>query len=130
MKLIIGTQLSLVVLFQWSLVASAFSPISYARTSVPTPSQSYLSASNSPEVSEDVPDLEQNELYIQGLINNLTEVLDRWVVTGSPVKVRSSVVHACFPIYLYSIPNEYIDYRKLKCKTFSIKSSGNLNHNP
>lgn len=96
MKVRIGSQLSLVVLFQWSLVASAFSPMSYARTSLPTPvsQSSFLLASNSQEVSEDVPDLEQNELYIQGLINNLTEVLDRWVVTGSPVKVRSSIEYA------------------------------------
>eukprot|EP00545_Synedropsis_sp_CCMP1620_P011395 CAMPEP_0119023372 /NCGR_PEP_ID=MMETSP1176-20130426/29840_1 /TAXON_ID=265551 /ORGANISM="Synedropsis recta cf, Strain CCMP1620" /LENGTH=621 /DNA_ID=CAMNT_0006978445 /DNA_START=51 /DNA_END=1916 /DNA_ORIENTATION=+ len=85
-----GTQLSFVVLLQWSLVASAFSPISYARSSQPKHSLSFLSASESEsspaEVTEDTPDLEQNEVYIQGLIQNLTEVLDRWVVTSSPVK--------------------------------------------
>jgi hypothetical protein len=92
MKLRTCSNLSLVVLLQWSLVASAFSPISARSSSFSKHSEGHLAAEPDSEVATDKPDLAQNEIYIQGLINNLTTALDRWVVTGSPVKVRSTVL--------------------------------------
>ena len=92
MKLRGYSNLSLIVLLQWSLVASAFSPIS-ARSSFLKHSEGYLAAEPDSEVAADNQDLAQNEVYIQGLIDNLTVALDRWVITGSPVKVRSGGFH-------------------------------------
>ncbi|KAI2490026.1 AAA-family ATPase [Fragilaria crotonensis] len=75
------SNLSLVVLLQWSLVASAFSPIYARSSSFSKHSDGYHAAEPDSEVAADKPDLAQNEIYIQGLINNLTTALDRWVVT-------------------------------------------------
>ena len=93
MKLRGCSNLSLVILLQWSLVASAFSPISARLSSFLKHSEGYLAAEPDSEVATDKQDLAQNEVYIQGLVDNLTVALDRWVITGSPVKVRSGGFH-------------------------------------
>lgn len=38
---------------------------------------------------------DQNRTYIEGLLQNLSAILDRWIVTGSNGMVRSNI-----PIYL------------------------------
>lgn len=105
------SNLSLVVLLQWSLVASAFSPIYARSSSFSKHSDGYLAAEPDSEVAADKPDLAQNEIYIQGLIINLTTALDRWVVTGSPVKVRT----VCF------IPRIVMAHATNPCKSSQSK---------
>jgi ATP-dependent 26S proteasome regulatory subunit len=81
----ISPYLSLVLLLQLALVTTAFFAISARTPSLPKRLQSYKPfASKSPP--SEPPNVEQNDVYIQGLIDNLTEALDRWVITGSPVK--------------------------------------------
>lgn len=46
----------------------------------------YSTPSKSLEAPEDLPDLEKNEKYVEGLIENFTQVLDRWVVLRSDPK--------------------------------------------
>lgn len=90
MKLRVCSNLSLIVLLQWSLVVSAFSPIAArSSSSFSKHSDGYLAAEPDSEVAADKQDITQNEVYVRSLIDNLTVALDRWVITGSPVKVRS-----------------------------------------
>lgn len=79
------SNLSLVILLHWFLVGSAFSPIQ-APTTLAKQWSTFLAAESDPDQPVDKPDFAQNETYIQGLINNLTVALDRWIITGSPVK--------------------------------------------
>lgn len=126
------SNLSLVILLHWFLVGSAFSPIR-----APTLSkrwQTILAVESDPGLPDtvDKPDIAQNETYIQGLINNLTLALDRWIITGSPVKVRFNLHFLVFPVphrdfhlnsfWGFFAPDCPRD-RKRKCKTFSTKSN-------
>lgn len=68
-------------------------------------------------------DVEKNEVYVQGLIENLTEVLDRWVILRSSPKV-SLADH--YLLRTSSSSNHYL-FRKHKYKIFLTKSSENPN---
>eukprot|EP00548_Thalassiothrix_antarctica_P008017 CAMPEP_0194143484 /NCGR_PEP_ID=MMETSP0152-20130528/12655_1 /TAXON_ID=1049557 /ORGANISM="Thalassiothrix antarctica, Strain L6-D1" /LENGTH=636 /DNA_ID=CAMNT_0038842927 /DNA_START=157 /DNA_END=2067 /DNA_ORIENTATION=+ len=93
------TSLFLLTAFGSELVATtaAFSLPPPSNTGLVNPSVRYLNSlsattssssttttdTSSPEFS---PNLEKNEKYIEGLIDNLTQVLDRWVVLQSSAK--------------------------------------------
>jgi len=84
----LGHAVILLLGFHLESVATAFS---LSNAGFFTPSARYLNSlsatpSSSLETPEFSPDLEKNELYIQGLIENLTQVLDRWVVLQTLAK--------------------------------------------
>jgi hypothetical protein len=89
MKMKMGfSTLLLILLVDWSLPSSGFSSI-YTNLWCTKPSHLLLLAAseNFGETNVGKTAQQQNEVYIDGLINNLTMALDRWVITGSPVKV-------------------------------------------
>mmetsp|Transcript_30827 Transcript_30827/g.47009 ORF Transcript_30827/g.47009 Transcript_30827/m.47009 type:complete len:191 (-) Transcript_30827:1260-1832(-) len=88
MRLYHGAELYIFVLMVFmEMVATAFSTNNNGYL-FPLRSRNlvYSTPSKSLETPEDLPDLEKNEKYVEGLIENFTEVLDRWVVLRSAPK--------------------------------------------
>lgn len=95
--------LSMTILCQILFISAAFMPLPQTATMAvrEPPSLSstvYLSASegttdrNAPSsqtTQEEAGDLEKNTKYINGLLENLTAVLDKWIIDGSKVTQRS-----------------------------------------